>query len=244
MKMTGIHCVVCLGFITYVLLIPLQSNRPVNQIPIINNHYLSQTTEYHFNVSLLMKGIWLVGQLKQLHMFGIQNIYHCGSMMLPGIATDANREVTAIMTWIMIDNTSKASCGLNRNPALRIDKYPLCPVYGTCFQTQVRIQILHLYFMYYLARHVLTNYSIYIFLCQQIVFLMPFSSFWMLHSFHLFLKLLITHLVDFKLTTADLVPVDSNTLPLCHGRLRRCIVICIFIFKFGLKFFNSEYHCQ
>ena len=42
-------------------------------------------------------------------------------MVFPGIAIDANREATAIM----IDNTSKASCGLNRNPALPIDKYPL-----------------------------------------------------------------------------------------------------------------------
>ena len=56
---------------------------------------------------------------------------------------------------------SKASCGLNRNPALCINKYPICPVYGTRFQTQVRIQILHLSFMNYLSHHVLTNYSIY-----------------------------------------------------------------------------------
>ena len=150
----------------------------------------------------------------------------CGSMVFPEIAIDANREATAIMTWIMIDSTSKASCGLNRNPALRIDKYPLCPVYGTCFQTQVRIQILNLSFMNYLLHHVLTNHSIYIFLCQQIIFWMPFSSFWMLHYFHLFLKLL-TFLVGFELTTVDLLPVDSNTLPLCHGRLLTYIVIYI-----------------
>ena len=183
-----------------------------------------------------MKGIWLVSQLKQFHMFGVRNIYHCGSMVFPGIAIDANREATAIMTWIMIDNTSKASCGLNRNPALRIDKYPLCPVYGIRFQTQVRIQIQHLSFMNYLSHHVLTNYSIYIFLCQHIIFWMPFNSFWMLHSLPLFLKLL-TYLVGFELTPAELLPVDSNTLPLCQGRLRKCIVICKFIFKFGLKFF-------
>ena len=151
-------------------------------------------------------------------MCGIRNIYHCGSMEFPAIAIDANREASAIMTWIMIDNTSKASCGLNRNPALRIDKYPLCPVYILVFS-------------------------------QQIIFWMPFSSFWMqfnsflmLHSFPLFLKLL-TYLVDFKLTPADLLPVDSNTSPLCHGRLGTRIVICIFIFKFCLHFLNSVDHC-
>ena len=37
-------------------------------------------------------------QLKQLHMFGIRNIYHCGSMEFPGIAVDANKQATAIMT--------------------------------------------------------------------------------------------------------------------------------------------------
>ena len=140
----------------------------------------------------------------------------------------------------MIDNTLKASCGLNQNPALRIDKYHLCPVYGTRFQTQVRIEILHLSLMNYLSHHVLTNYSIYVFLCQQIIFWIPFSSFLMLHSLPLFLKLL-TYLVGFELTTADLLPVDSNTLPLCHRRLRIHIVICIFIFKFGLQFLNSEH---
>ena len=29
-------------------------------------------------------------------------------MEFPGIAIDAEREATAIMTWVMIDNTSKA----------------------------------------------------------------------------------------------------------------------------------------
>ena len=55
-----------------------------------------------------MTGIWLLSQLKKLHMFGIRNIHHCGSMEFPGIAIDTNREATAIMTGIMIDNTSKA----------------------------------------------------------------------------------------------------------------------------------------
>ena len=156
-----------------------------------------------------------------------------------------------MMTWIMINNTSKASCGLNQNPALRIDKYPLCPVYGTCFQMQVRIQILHLSFMNYSSHHVLTNYSIYIFLCQQIIlwkpfsnfwmpfsnfwmpfshfwmpfcnFWMSFSSFWMFHSLPLFFKEALTYIVGFELTTADLLPVDSNTLPLCHRTLRTCV---------------------
>ena len=157
-------------------------------------------------------------------------------MVFPGIAIDANREATAIITWILINNTSKSNCGLNR------DKYPLCPAYGTRFQTQVRIQILHLSFMNYLSHHVITNYSFYIFLCQQNIFSMPFSSFWMLRSLPLFLKLL-TYLVGFEHTTADLLPVDPSALPLSHGRLGTCIVICIFMFKFGLKFLNSEYHC-
>ena len=134
-----------------------------------------------------MKGIWLVSQLKQLHMFGIRNIYHCGSMEFPGITIDANSEATSTMTWIMIDNTLKtieASCGLNRNPALRINKYPICPVYGTRFQTQVRIQILHLSFMNYLSHHVLTNYSIYVnrsyFDCHLVAFecYIPYLYFW------------------------------------------------------------------
>ena len=123
-------------------------------------------------------------------------------MVFSGIAIDANREATAIMMWILIAITSKSNCGLNRNPALRIDKYPLCPAYGTRFQTQVRIQILHLTFMNYFSHHVLTNYSFYIFLCQQNMFSMPFSSFWMLRSLPLFLKLL---------TYLD--PLVSNTLP-------------------------------
>ena len=49
-------------------------------------------------------------------------------MEFPGLAIDAEMEATAIMTWIMIDNTPKeieASCGLNRKPAQHIDKYPL-----------------------------------------------------------------------------------------------------------------------
>ena len=51
-------------------------------------------------------------------------------MEFPGIAIDAEREATATMPWIMIDNTSKAKerqlwLKLNRKPARRIDKYPL-----------------------------------------------------------------------------------------------------------------------
>ena len=122
-------------------------------------------------------------------------------------------------------------------------------LYCTRFQTQVRILFLHLSFMNHFSHHVLTNYSIYMFLCQQIIFwisvssfLMPFIRFWMLHYLLQFLKLL-TYPVGFEPTTSDLLPVDSNTLPLCHGRLRTCIDICIFIFKFALIFLNSEYHC-
>ena len=60
----------------------------------------------------------------------------------------------------------------------------------------------------------------------------------------LFVKLLM-FLVGFELTTRDdLLSVDSNTLPLCHGRLRNCIVICIFILKFALNFLNSEHDCK
>ena len=104
----------------------------------------------------------------------------------------------------------------------------------------------HLSFRNYLSNHVLTNYSIHVnrsYLEYHLVVFEchAFSSFWMLHSLHLFLKL-ITYLVGFELTPADLLPVDSNTLPLCHGRLGTCIVICIFVFKFGLKILNSD-HC-
>ena len=56
----------------------------------------------------------------------------------------------------------------------------------------------------------------------------------MSHFLTLFEKLL-TFLVGSELTTRDdLLSVDSNTLPLCHGRLRTYIVICIFMFKFPL----------
>ena len=63
----------------------------------------------------------------------------------------------------------------------------------------------------------------------------------MSHFLPLFVKLLM-FLVGFELTTRDdLLSIDSNTLPLCHGRLRTCIVSCIFIFKFTLIFLNSEH---
>ena len=64
-----------------------------------------------------MNGKPIKQQRYELDMFGIPNIYHCGSMKFPEIAIDAEREATAIMTWIMpwimIDNTSKASFSLN-----------------------------------------------------------------------------------------------------------------------------------
>ena len=66
----------------------------------------------------------------------------------------------------------------------------------------------------------------------------------MSHFLHLFVKLL-TFLVGFELTTRDdLLSIDSNTLPLCHGILRTCVVICIFIFKFEFIFLNSEHNCM
>ena len=102
----------------------------------------------------------------------------------------------------MIDNISKASCGLNRNPALCINKYPICqcPVYGTRFQTQVRIQILHLCFMKYLSHHVLTNYSIYVnrsyFECHLVVFECHLVVFECYIPYHYFRNYLRTSLVS------------------------------------------------
>ena len=128
-----------------------------------------------------MKGIWLAGKPFETvaHVWNPKHI----SLRINGVSRNSHRfkqgQQLYIMTWIMIDNTSKASCGLDRNPALRRDKYPLCPVYGTRFQTQVRIQILHLSLMNYLSHHVLTNNSIYSFLCRHIIFWIPFSNFWM-----------------------------------------------------------------
>ena len=34
-------------------------------------------------------------------MFGIQDIYDCGSLAFPGIAIAAKREATAIVPWII-----------------------------------------------------------------------------------------------------------------------------------------------
>ena len=65
-------------------------------------------------------------QRYELDKFEIPNIYQCGSMEFPGIAIDAEKEATAIMTRIMMnDNTLKAICSLNRKSALSIDKHPL-----------------------------------------------------------------------------------------------------------------------
>ena len=58
--------------------------------------------------SLVINGEPIKQQRYELDMFVIPNIYHCGSMEFPLIAIDAEREATAIMPWIMIDNTSKA----------------------------------------------------------------------------------------------------------------------------------------
>ena len=107
----------------------------------------------------------------------------------------------------------------------------------TRFWMQVRIQVLHLSFMHHISHYVLTNCSIYISYVIRSCYACYLAVFHMSHFFPLFVKLL-TFLVGFELTTRDdLLSIDSNTLPLCHGRLRTCIVICIFIFKFELIFF-------
>ena len=87
--------------------------------------------------------------------------------------------------WLTIlRKPSKASCGLNRHPALCINKYPICAVYGIRFQTKVRIQIRHFSFMNYLSHHVLPNYNIYVnrsyFECRLVVFecYIPCLYFW------------------------------------------------------------------
>ena len=96
---------------------------------------------------------------------------------------------------------------------------------------QVRVLILNFSFKNYFSRSALTNYSIHIFLCHQIMFWMPFSNFLMIHFLPLFVKLLAFSLVSNWWPRDDLLPIDSNTLPLCHGRRRTCIHI--FIFKFA-----------
>ena len=103
----------------------------------------------------------------------------------------------------------------------------------TRFWTHVRILFLHLTFMPHIFTVCFNQLQYLHFACQQI---MLFSSFLMSHFLPLFVKLL-TFLVGFKLTTRDdLLSIDSNTLPLCHGKLKTYFAICIFIFKFELNF--------
>ena len=105
----------------------------------------------------------------------------------------------------------------------------------TRFSTQVRIQILHLSLCIIFSRSIYISYFIRS-CCEYYL-----TVFHMSHFLTLFVKLL-TLIVGFKLTTRDdLLSIDSNTLPMCHGRLRTCIVICIFMFKFPLIFLNSEH---
>ena len=74
------------------------------------------------------------------------------------------------------------------------------PVYGTRFQTQVRIQVLHLSFMNYLSHHVLTNYSIYVnrsyFECHLVVFESHLVVFECYIPYHYFWNYLRTSLVS------------------------------------------------
>ena len=100
------------------------------------------------------------------------------------------------------------------------------------------------------SHYVLTNCSIYISYvirsCCECYYL---AAFHISHFLPLFVKLPTfivlwpTFLVGFELTTRDdLLSVDSDTVPLSHGRPRTCIVIWIFIFKFTLNFLNSEHN--
>ena len=113
----------------------------------------------------------------------------------------------------------------------------------TRFWPQVLILILHLSCMHHIFTLHFNQLQYLHFLCHQVMLWMLFSSFYMSHFLPLFVKLL-TFIVGFELTTRDdFLSVDSNTLPLCHGRLRTCIFICIFIFKFAFIFLNSEHYC-
>ena len=100
----------------------------------------------------------------------------------------------------------------------------------TRFRTQVRILILHLSFMNNFSHYIFTSYNIYIIYVIRSCFECHLTVFYMSHFLPLFVKLL-TFLVGFELTTRDdLLSVDSNTLPLCHGRLWTCFVICICLY--------------
>ena len=113
-------------------------------------------------------------------------------------------------------------------------------MFGRRFASKCCIYLLCIIFSHY----VLTNCRIYISYFIRSCCECYLAVFHMSHFLPLFVKLLM-FLVGFELTTLDdLLSIDSNTLPLCHGRLRTCIVICIFIFKFALTFLNSEHNCM
>ena len=63
--------------------------------------------------SLVMNGKTIKQQRYELDMLGIPKICHCASMEFPGIAIHAEREATAIMTYIYFESQlwvkSKAS---------------------------------------------------------------------------------------------------------------------------------------
>ena len=106
----------------------------------------------------------------------------------------------------------------------------------TRFWTQVRIPILHLSFMHHIFTLCFNQLQYLHFLYHQIMLWMLFRSF-LCHISYLYMwNYLRSSLVSNWWQRDDLLPIDSNTLPLCHGRLRTCIVICIFIFKFALIF--------
>ena len=105
----------------------------------------------------------------------------------------------------------------------------------TRFWMQVWILILHLSFMPHIFTLCFNQFQYLHFVCHQIMLCCMLAVFYMSHFLPLFVKLL-TLLVGFELTTLDdLLSIDSN------GKLRTCIVICIFIFKFELNFVNSEH---
>ena len=92
------------------------------------------------------------------------------------------------------------------------------------------------------SQYALTNCSIYISYFIRSCCEYYLAVFHMSHFLTLFVKLLTFFLVGFELKTLDdLLSIESNPLPLCHGRLRTRIVICIFMFKFPLIFLNSEH---
>ena len=90
--------------------------------------------------------------------------------------------------------------------------------------------------LFNVSHYALTNCSIYISYFIRSCCEYYLAVFHMSHFLILFVKLL-TFLVGFELTMRDdLLSIESNTSPMSHGRLRTCIVICIFMLKFPLIF--------